>query len=82
MPDALAGRILDAAEVISEINKSRKPVLAVDVPSGLDVDTGEVLGIAVKARRTVTFVASKKGFSKARQYTGKVIVRDIGVTML
>ena len=56
--------------------------MAVDVPSGLDVDTGEVLGIAVKARRTVTFVASKKGFSKARQYTGKVIVRDIGVTML
>ncbi|MBU1027039.1 MAG: NAD(P)H-hydrate epimerase [Candidatus Margulisbacteria bacterium] len=67
------------AEVIERINKSKKPVLAVDVPSGLNADTGRVLGVAVKAKNTVSFVASKKGFSKARQYTGKVVVRDIGI---
>ena len=65
--------------VIEQINKSKKSVLSVDVPSGLDADTGKVLGVAVKARRTVTFVVSKKGFSKAKQYTGKVVVRDIGI---
>ncbi len=70
------------AEVIEQINKSKKPVLAVDVPSGLDADTGKVLGVAVKAKKTVTFVALKKGFNKplAKKYCGKIIVRDIGIS--
>lgn len=68
------------AEIIRCLNQSKKPVLAVDVPSGLNADTGEVLGVAVKARRTVTFVAAKKGFRKARRYCGKVVVKDIGIT--
>ncbi len=69
------------SNVIEFINRSRRPVLSVDVPSGLDADTGNVLGVAVKARKTVTFVASKKGFSKADgpKYCGKIEVRDIGV---
>lgn len=67
------------ASVINLMNKSGKPILAVDVPSGLDADTGKVLGIAVKAKKTVTFVASKKGFVKARKYCGKIVVRDIGI---
>lgn len=57
------------------------PVLAVDVPSGLDSDTGLPLGPApIVADRTVTFVAEKAGFANpdSRQYTGKVIVGDIG----
>lgn len=67
--------------VIRAINNSRVPVLSVDVPSGLDADAGEVMGIAVKAKQTVTFVASKQGFSRAAgpKYCGKLVVRDIGI---
>jgi NAD(P)H-hydrate epimerase len=57
------------------------PILSVDIPSGLDCDTGEPLGPAcVRATRTVTFVAEKVGFANpaARQYLGDVIVGDIG----
>ena len=69
------------ASIIRFINAARRPVLAVDVPSGLNADTGEVLGVAVKAKRTVTFVAPKKGFSRryGPKCCGKVIVRDIGI---
>lgn len=68
------------ASIIDFLNRSRKPILAVDVPSGLDADTGQAPGIAVKAKRTVTFVAKKKGFRRASRYCGKVVVRDIGIT--
>jgi hydroxyethylthiazole kinase-like uncharacterized protein yjeF len=68
-------------EVIDLLNHSGVPILAIDVPSGLDADSGKVLGIAVRARQTVTFVAPKKGFFKnaGPRCCGKVIVRDIGV---
>ena len=68
------------AEVIEEINSSDRPVLAVDIPSGLDCDTGEPLGQAVRSVATVTFVARKKGFNNpaAEDYTGEVVVADIG----
>ena len=48
--------------IIAGINELRLPVLGVDIPSGLDCDTGKPLGIAVRATRTVTFVALKRGF--------------------
>ena len=69
------------AGMIEYLNRSENPILSVDVPSGLDADTGKVLGVAVRARRTVTFVASKKGFLRADgpKYCGKIVVRDIGV---
>lgn len=57
------------------------PVLAVDLPSGLDCDTGLPLGdTCVRATRTVTFVAEKAGFANpaSRQYTGQITVADIG----
>ena len=57
------------------------PILSVDIPSGLDCDTGLPLGPAcVRATRTVTFVAEKTGFANpaARQYLGEVTVGDIG----
>ncbi len=84
--DAIFGTGLDrpvtgaAAQAIGWINRCARPVLAVDVPSGLDCDTGEPLGIAVRARRTVTFVARKPAMTMAaaRRYTGKVVVADIG----
>jgi len=70
------------ATVIEAIHAAGRPVLAVDIPSGLDCDTGEPLGLAVRATLTVTFVAVKKGFNRpeSRDYTGDVEVASIGIT--
>jgi NAD(P)H-hydrate epimerase len=67
--------------VIEAINRSGKPVLALDLPSGLDADTGRPLGVSVRARATATFVAPKLGFAApgAVAYTGGISVIDIGV---
>jgi NAD(P)H-hydrate epimerase len=69
------------ATVIHHINNSKVPVLAVDLPSGLDCDTGQPLGVCVQATHTATFVARKRGFDApgAQQFTGEVHVVDIGV---
>lgn len=69
------------AGIIDQVNnQADRPVLAIDVPSGLDCDTGEPLGPCIRAKRTVTFVAEKAGFANpaSRQYTGKITVGDIG----
>jgi NAD(P)H-hydrate epimerase len=67
--------------VIEAINASGKPIFALDLPSGLDADTGRPLGAAVRAEATATFVAPKLGFAApgAADYTGEVAVIDIGV---
>ncbi len=67
--------------VIEALNRSDKPVLALDLPSGLDADTGQPLGVAVRTTVTATFVAAKAGFSQpgAEDYTGPVQVVDIGL---
>ncbi len=66
---------------IAAINRARCRVLAVDLPSGMDCDTGTVGGICVRADVTATFVARKPGFDSAgaEQFTGRVEVIDIGV---
>src|SRR5438093_7014255 len=66
--------------VIAAINASQTHVLAVDIPSGLDCDTGQPLDPTVRAEHTVTFVAEKKGFaqSSAKEWIGQVHVVDIG----
>ncbi|HZU95302.1 MAG TPA: NAD(P)H-hydrate epimerase [Planctomycetota bacterium] len=64
--------------LIQAMNNDIYPVLAVDVPSGLDCDTGKPLGVCVRAVKTVTFAAEKKGFAAAREYTGEVEVVPIG----
>lgn len=68
-------------QLMDSINSQRHPIVAVDIPSGLDCDTGEPLGAAIKATCTVTFVAVKKGFTVAgaRDYTGEIFVASIGV---
>jgi len=70
-----------AATAVRQINLVGKPVVAVDIPTGLDCDTGQVDGPAIKADLTVTFVAMKKGFTlgNASDYTGRIVVADIGV---
>jgi NAD(P)H-hydrate epimerase len=67
--------------VIDGINHSGKPVFALDLPSGLDADSGQPLGAAVRAEATATFVAAKRGFTApgAADYTGEVAVIDIGL---
>jgi NAD(P)H-hydrate epimerase len=75
---ALRGR---AAEVVEQINAAGVDVLAVDIPTGLDCDQGTAEGPAVRAARTVTFVARKAGFDNpdSEPYTGTVTVVDIGI---
>jgi NAD(P)H-hydrate epimerase len=63
---------------VALINQSAARVLAVDIPSGLDCDTGRPLGPTVKANHTATFVAPKKGFPSAQEWLGEVHVLDIG----
>src|SRR5205823_1469095 len=60
--------------VIEAMNRSGKPVLALDLPSGLDADHGQPLGVAVRDQATATFVAPKLGFAAAgaAAYTGAV----------
>lgn len=69
------------ATAIEALNEAARPVLAIDVPSGLDADTGRPLGRAVRATATVTMVAPKMGFEEeaAAEYLGEVYVADIGV---
>jgi NAD(P)H-hydrate epimerase len=68
-------------EVIEAMNRSGKPILALDLPSGLDADTGRPQGVAVRATATATFVAPKLGFAApgAEAFTGEVHVVEIGV---
>ena len=69
------------AAAVEQINTAGKPVVAVDIPTGLDCDTGQAPGPTVRAALTVTFVARKIGFDApgAADYTGKVVVADIGI---
>lgn len=68
--------ILRAVEIV---NASRGFKVAVDVPTGLDSDTGEVLGQAVHANLTVTLHAMKQGLLKAKKFSGEVKIADIGI---
>lgn len=65
--------------LIKLINNSKKPVLSLDISSGLDATTGRVCGVAIKAKRTITFGLLKKGLLNrgVKEYTGEVSVGDI-----
>jgi NAD(P)H-hydrate epimerase len=85
--DALFGTGLRGAlrppfdEIVLAINRQNVPVLAVDVPSGLDCDTGKPFGPCVRADHTATFMTSKVGFvgAEAAKWLGQVHVLEIGV---
>lgn len=69
-------------KVISFINASNKKVVSCDIPSGLSPDGGEVLGSAIRADYTVTFIAPKLGFylNQGPNLCGKIFVVDIGIS--
>lgn len=69
-------------KIIEAINKSKKIVVACDIPSGLAPEDGRPLGAAVKADYTVTFLAPKPGFfvNQGQNFCGKIFVVDIGIS--
>lgn len=85
--DALFGIGLDRlisgelAMWIKAVNQAARPVIAVDVPSGLSAQTGQVLGCAIKATITTTFIGLKQGLftGQARDYVGEIIFDDLQV---
>jgi len=85
--DGIFGTGLDAEvrgyyrEVIDHLNMLQRPIVAIDIPSGLDADTGKPLGTAIRAFLTVTFGLPKIGLliSPGLDYAGKVKVIDIGI---
>jgi hydroxyethylthiazole kinase-like uncharacterized protein yjeF len=87
--DALLGVGLSGAvrgiykDLIKMINSSQAYILSVDIPSGLDATTGKILDACVKADKTVTFVAKKRGMivGEGPKYCGKIIVADLGVPL-
>lgn len=74
----IEGKYRDAIE---EINKSTAKVMAVDIPSGINADNGQILGCAVRADKTVTFAYKKVGHClyPGKMYSGELIVSDIGI---
>jgi NAD(P)H-hydrate epimerase len=85
--DAIFGTGLDKrvgppyGDVIALMNNSGRPVVAVDVPSGLDSNSGMPLGECIRAETTVTFAAPKIGFFRGRaaEFVGRLEVVDIGI---
>jgi len=85
--DALLGTGLDRlvigsyAAMIKQINHSAVPVLAIDIPSGLNANTGNIMGCAIQADHTITFIVYKKGLftGLAAEYCGKVIFADLTI---
>jgi NAD(P)H-hydrate epimerase len=85
--DAIFGTGLNAevrglyGQVIDFINTSRRPVFAVDIPSGLSADTGQILGRAIRADATATFACAKVGhlLYPGAGLTGRLFVVDIGI---
>ncbi len=84
--DALLGSGLNRdvkdsfAEVIGLVNESAAPVLALDIPSGLNADTGNCMGTAVRADMTLTFIGLKRGLFTAEgpEFCGEVLFSDLG----
>jgi hydroxyethylthiazole kinase-like uncharacterized protein yjeF len=69
------------AEIIKLINSYSKPVISIDIPSGINGETGDVCGVCIKASKTVTFGLPKIGLIlfPGCEYAGELIVADIGI---
>ncbi len=71
----------EMAALVERVNGCGAPVLAIDIPSGISSDTGAVLGSAVRATRTITFLARKVGLytGDALDHCGEIAVDDLGL---
>ena len=71
----------DAATMIEAVNASGRPVVAVDIPSGLHADSGFVLGVAVRASLTVTFIGRKLGhyLGEGPEHVGRIVFESLQV---
>ncbi|MDQ1343053.1 MAG: ADP-dependent NAD(P)H-hydrate dehydratase / NAD(P)H-hydrate epimerase [Pseudomonadota bacterium] len=71
----------DAAELLRAANAAQRPIVAVDIPSGLHADSGAVLGVAARAALTVTFIGRKLGFylGEGPEHVGRLVCDDLGV---
>lgn len=73
----VTGLLRTAIESMSRLSN----IISVDLPSGMNADTGEICGVCVRARKTVTFQYPKIGFRnpRAKEYLGELVVADIGI---
>src|SRR5262249_34894477 len=78
----LSGLAREAVEALARAAAGGVPVIAVDLPSGIDGATGQVMGAAVNARETITFCRRKPGhlLMPGRLYAGKLRIADIGIS--
>jgi len=69
------------AEWITAVNNAIKPVISVDIPSGLKADTGNIASVAIKANITVSFIGLKQGMftAQAKDVCGEIILNDLAV---
>jgi len=85
--DALLGTGLDRQlrgalrEAVDWLNRRQVPVLSLDIPSGLDADTGNALGVAVRAAVTISFIGLKQGMftGEGVDYCGRIVYDNLGV---
>ncbi len=78
----LSGTVREPVQMLIQlINHSSVPIVAIDVPSGLCANTGAVLGCAVKARHTISFIGLKQGLvtGQARNYVGELHFAGLGI---
>jgi NAD(P)H-hydrate epimerase len=68
-------------DTINVINNSNKYIYSVDIPSGINSDNGKVMGVAIKANKTITFCLPKIGIliQPGATYCGELIITDIGI---
>lgn len=86
--DAIFGTGLDREidgvrkQIIEEITRCNSPVLSIDIPSGLNADTGQPMGCAIRADITVSFIGLKQGMftGEGQDYSGTVIFSDLGIS--
>jgi NAD(P)H-hydrate epimerase len=78
----LKGIVSDAfKKAIEKINNSKAIIFSIDMPSGIDGNTGDILGAAIKADITIAIAMLKNAFKKKIKNFGKVIIADIGIPL-